>query len=138
MKSIYSKRSLIVIFAALLFCTVAYSLLPREFRWAMEAIIEVPACTARVTEKLGITADFVQLKTHIIQSLQLGMTPEEVVETLNQFGEVHIKNSFVDEDQETNMEVLIELCDNPFGNMVLLVYYTNDGRLKNVVDPYEE
>ena len=73
-----------------------------------------------------------------MQSVRPGMTPEEVEKTLSQFGPIHIKNSFKDEEEQTYMEILVELCKNPFGNMVLFVSYSKDGHLINVVDAYEE
>src|SRR5262245_12657231 len=96
------KLPLIIISATLLFVIAAYSLLPREFRWAIQSVVEVPACTARVIEKVGISGDFVDLNTYVFQSLKLGMSLGDVEKTLSQFGKVHIKNSFIDDEQEMN------------------------------------
>ena len=144
------KRIIIsaVLLTTLLSCLVTYRVFPlatyRIFPqaaaawWAITSVVEVPVCTARIADKLGIEADFSVVKAHIIQSLQPRMTPEEVENTLSKISPVYVKQSFIDENQETNSELLIKLCDNPFGNVVLLVYYSKDGHLLNVMDAYEE
>jgi hypothetical protein len=106
--------------------------------WAITSVVEVPVCTARIANKLGIESDFSVVKAHIVQSLQPGMTPEEVESTLSKISPVYVKQSFIDENQGMNSELLIKLCENPFGNVVLLVYYSQDGHMLNVVDAYEE
>jgi hypothetical protein len=140
--------SVLLLFTTLFSCLAAYRAFPlvtyRIFPeaatawWAITSIVEVPVCTARIAGKLGIEADFSVVKDHIVQSLQPGMTSEEVESTLSKISPVYVKQSFIDEKQETNSELLIRLCDNPFGNVVLLVYYSKDGQLLNVVDAYEE
>lgn len=131
--------------ASSLFSLSMYFLRPRETLqiitsvWVLSSVIEVPICMARVADKLGIEHDFPAVKDHIIQSLEPGMTPEEVEKTLSQIAPVEIGQTFVDEEQETNTEILISLCDdNPLGNIILLVYYSKDGHLINVVDAYED
>ena len=74
----------------------------------------------------------------MIQSLKLGMTQEEVEQTLSQFGPVIVGNSFVDEEKKTIMELVVKLCENPMGNVALLVSYSSDGHLMTVVDLYDD
>lgn len=128
----------LTIFAALFVCLFAYFLMPKEIKWVLRSVVDVPTCTSRIADKLNIQHDFSAVKDYIIGSLHVGMTPAEVEKTLTQYGQVHIKNSFTDDEQETNTEILLELCDNPLGNIVLLVYYSKDGKLINIVDPYAE
>jgi hypothetical protein len=144
------KRIIIstVLLTTLLSCLATYRVFPlatyqifpqaASAWWAITSVVEVPVCTARVADKLGIEADFSVVKDHIIRSLQPGMTPEEVENTLSKISPVYVKQSFIDEKQETNSELLIRLCDNPFGNVVLFVYYSQDGHLLHAVDAYEE
>ncbi len=134
-----NKRVIIpaVIFGVLFSCVAVYFFLPQAARWAVVSIVEVPACTARITDRLGIEADFPELKDYIVESLQPGMTPEDVESVLGKIGPVEVGRSFVDEEQGIHSQLLIRLCDNPLGNVVLLVYYSKDGHLLNVVDPYD-
>jgi len=109
-----------------------------EYRWAVNSVIEVPVCTSRIAKKLEIKADFNVVKDYIIQSLKLGMTPNEVEMTLKKFAPIEVSGTFFNDKQEKNEVILIKLCNNPFGNIVLFVLYSNDNRLINVVDAYED
>ncbi|HEY6074384.1 MAG TPA: hypothetical protein VIV15_13600 [Anaerolineales bacterium] len=122
----------------LLSCLGAYLIIPQPIKWAVTSLVDVPLCTARVADKLGIQSNFTAVKHYVVQSLKLGMTPKEVEQTLDQIGPVHIRDTFLDEEQKTHTEILVELCNNPFGNVVLLLYYSEDGHLLNVVDAYAE
>ena len=118
-------------------CISTYFVLPRETRWFISSVVDVPICASRIADKLGIKRDFIAVKDHILQSLKPGMTPEEVKKTLSQIGPVEAGRIFVDEEQEIHTQLLIRLCDNPLGNVLLLLYYSEDGHLINVVDPYD-
>ncbi len=115
-----------------------YVALPQAYRWAITSIVEVPICTSKVANKLGIESDFTAVKSYIIQSLKVGMTPTEVESALGKVGSVEIVHSFIDENQEVHAQVLIRLCENPLGNVLLFVKYSEDGHLLNAVDAYED
>jgi hypothetical protein len=125
----------LLLFALFVYCNFPQLL---AIKWAITSIIEVPICTARAADKLGIEHDLPAVKDYILQSLKPGMTPDEVERTLGEIAPVGITQSFLNEKQGTNTEILIRLCDNPLGNMVLLVYYSKDGHLINVIDAYDE
>jgi len=134
-----SKRTVLsLLILAVLACLVMYLLLPPEVRWAAKAIVDVPICTSRVAHKLKIQPDFFVVKDYIIQSLKPGMTLEEVEATLNRIAPSQTATSFIDDQGEINTQVLVRLCDNPLGNVLLFVYYSEDGHLINVVDAYDE
>jgi hypothetical protein len=125
--------SVIIIFS----CISIYFVVPQEIRWALTAFIDVPSCAKPIAAKLGIRPDFLLVKDKIIELLKPGMTPDEVRATLTQYGNVSYQNTSTDElDNKMDTELHINLCDNPFGNIVLLIYY-KDNRLVNIVDPYD-
>jgi hypothetical protein len=129
---------LIIITSIFLSCLGVYLIIPRPIKWAITSPLDVPLCTARVADKLGIQPDFTAVKRYIIQSLRPGMTPEEVEETLNKIGPIEVAQTFVDEEHETNTEMHIRLCDNHLGNVVLLLSYSEDGYLIEAMDAYED
>lgn len=130
--------SVLIILGTILLCLATYFSLPMEYRWAVNSVIEVPVCTSRIAKKLETKAEFNVVKEYIIQSLQLGMTPNEVEMTLKQFGPIEISGTYFNDEQEMGEVILIRLCENPFGNIVLFVVYSKDNRLINVVDAYED
>lgn len=134
------KKTIIplIIIGIFLSCLGIYFMLPRHIRWTITSVVDVPVCTARVADKLGIERDFTVVKRYILQSLKPGMTPEEVEETLSKIGPIEVAQSFVNEERETNTEMHIQLCDNPVGNVVLLLFYTEDGHLIEAVDAYAD
>lgn len=129
---------LIITASTILLCFAIYFLLPKEFRWAVNSVVEVPACSSRIADKLNVEPDFQAVKKHIIQSLKPGMTPVEVEMTLSQFSPIEVSSTYFNDKQEMSEVILIRLCDNPLGNIVLLVYYSKDGYLVKVVDAYDE
>jgi hypothetical protein len=134
-----SKRAVLsLLMVTILACLVLYLLLPQEIKWAAKAVIDVPICTSRVARKLKIQSDFLVVKDYIIQSLKPGMTLDEVEATLNKIAPTRTETSFIDDEGDTNTQVLVRLCDNPLGNVLLFVSYSRDGHLVNVVDPYDE
>jgi hypothetical protein len=128
----------LVIIGIFLSCLGIYFMLPRHIRWAITSVVDVPICTARVADKLGIEHDFTAVKRYILQSLKPGMTPEIVEETLSKIGPIEVAQTFVDEERETNIEMHIRLCNNPLGNVVLLMSYSEDGHLIEAIDAYED
>ena len=131
-------RILIIISGAILICSALYYSLPMDYKWAITSGVEVPICTSRIADKLELEADYLIVKDHIIQSLKLGMTPNEVEKTLKQFAPIEVSGTFYNDRQEMNETILIKLCDNPFGNIGLFVLYSKDGRLINIVDAFED
>lgn len=129
---------LILTVSIILLCFAIYFLLPKEFRWAINSVVEVPACSSRIADKLNIEPNFQTVKNHIIQSLKQGMTSDEVEMTLSQFAPIEVSGTYFNEKQEMSEVILVRLCDNPLGNVVLFVYYSEDGYLVNVVDAYAE
>ena len=129
---------LIITASAIILCLTLYFLLPKEYRWAVNSVVEVPVCSSRIADKLNIEPDFQAVKNHIIQTLKPGMTPGEVEMALNQFAPIEISGTHFNDEHEMSEVILIKLCDNPLGNIVLLVYYSRDGYLVNVVDAYDE
>jgi len=134
------KKTIIplIIIGIFLSCLGMYFMLPQTVRWAITSLVDEPICTAHVADKLGIERDFTVVKGYILQSLKPGMTPEEVEAALSKVGPVAVKQTFVDEKHEINTEVLVQLCHNPLGNVVLLLFYTEDGHLMEAVDAYED
>jgi p-aminobenzoyl-glutamate transporter AbgT len=72
----------LILIIVLFSCLVVYLIVPLPIKWAITAPIEVPICSARVANKLGIQSDFIAIKDYILQSVHVGMTPEEVEQTL--------------------------------------------------------
>ena len=133
------KKTILLILITVLFsCLVVYLIVPLPIKWAITAPVDVPICSARVANKLGIQSDFIAVKDHILQSVHVGMTPEEVEQTLGQIGPIEIGQTFIDEELRTHTQMLIRLCNNPFGNVLLFLYYSEDGHLLNVVDANED
>lgn len=128
----------LILIAALFSCLVVYLIIPLPIKWAITAPVEVPICSSRVANRLGIQSNFIDIKDYIIQSLEVGMTPEEVEQTLSQIGPIVKGQTFIDEEQRIHSQILVRLCDNPFGNVLLLLYYSEDGHLLNVVDAHED
>ena len=137
---IKSKKIIVplILIGILLSCLIAYFILPLPVKWAIMAPVEVPICSARVANKLGIQSDFIVVKDYILQSVHIGMTPDEVEQTLNQIGSIEIGRTFIDEKQRAHTQMLIRLCNNPYGNVLLFLYYSEDGYLLNVVDANED
>ena len=126
----------LVIIGIFLSCLGLYLMLPLHIRWVITSVVDEPICTARVADKLGIQHDFTAVKGYILQSLKPGMTSEEVEETLSKIGPIEVAQTFVDKNG-IHTEMHIQLCHNPLGNVVLLLFYSEDGHLINVVDPYD-
>ena len=127
----------LIIVSVVLSCVGLYLVIPQPVKWAITSLVEVPACAAAVADQLGIQHDFIAVKDYILQLLVPGMTPEEVERTLSHVGSVSVTDTFVDDEQKIHVEVFIELCDNPFGNVVLFLYYSEDGHLIRATDPYD-
>ncbi len=125
----------LIIIGASLSCLGVYLITPQSSKWAITSLVEVPACTARVADRLGIQHDFITVKDYALHSLKPGMTPEEVEKTLSKVGPIEEGKTYVDNEQDTNTQLVVKLCDNPFGNIFLTLYYSKDGHLINVVDP---
>lgn len=117
---------------------VAYSLLPREIKWVMSSVIDIPVCTSRIADKLKIQPEIGAVREYMIQSVRLGMTSDEVETTLNRIAPISIINTFVDNKQGLHQEIIVEICDNPGGNVLLFTYYSKDGHLINIGDAYAE
>ncbi len=124
---------LLISIAALFSYLVVYLVLPLPVKWAITSVVDVPVCTARVADRLGIQSDFTAVKSYILQSLKPGMTREEVNQTLRQFGPIDF-----DKEQATDPEVVIRLCNNPLGNVALFLYYSEDGHLFKALDAYPQ
>jgi hypothetical protein len=116
-------------------CLILYiRAIPEPIKWAVSSVYQVPKCTKQIADEVGIKPNFSEVKEYIISSVKIGMTLEESKETLAQFGEVSIVNTFTFDDQDTDVQVLVKLCENPFGNVLLDMYYSKDGYLINILD----
>ena len=132
--------TLLIFMGSLAFSIVAYLFFPQvqAIRWMITAIVEVPACTARIAEELEIQPDPTSVKSYILNSLRIGMTPNEVERALRDIAPIQVGKTFVDQEQKTHTQILVKLCNNPLGNVLLLVSYSKDGHLLNVVDAHED
>lgn len=102
--------------------------------WAISSVYEVPKCTAQAADKWGIKDDFFEIKEYIISTLKVGMTRQEVEWSLKQFGEIVVKDGLTLNNGEFLESVLIRLCKNPFGNVLLDIHYSKDGSLMKATD----
>jgi hypothetical protein len=132
--------TLLIFMGSLASCIAAYLFFPQvqAIRWMITSIVEVPACTARIAEELEIQPDPTSVKSYILNSLRIGMTPNEVEQAIRDIAPIEVGKTYIDQEHKTHTQILIKLCNNPIGNILLFVSYSNDGHLLNVVDAHED
>jgi hypothetical protein len=133
------KKYIFVPLIAVSICVISFWFtVPQEGRWvigwAISSVYEVPKCTAQVATRWGIKDDFFEIKEYIINTLEIGMTRQEVQKSLEQFGEIVVKDRLTLDNGDFLESVLIRLCENPFGNVLLDIHYSKDGSLIKAID----
>ena len=135
MKKNYVLASLLAVSICIIFY---WFTIPQEGRWvigwAVSSVYEVPKCTALIADRWGLKDDFFEIKQYIIGRLEVGMQKQVVEKSLEQFGEIVVKDGFTLDNGEFLEPVLIRLCKNPFGNILLDIHYSKDGSLMKVTD----
>src|SRR5687767_12301458 len=66
--------------------------LPSPISMLVTSVYQVPQCTAQFACRFGIRSNNAEVKKYVMESIQVGMTLDEVMKTLGQFGEVSIGN----------------------------------------------
>jgi len=120
----------------LILCLVFYLILPEPIKSIVNAVIEVPLCNSRIANKLGTESD--RWRSHIIESLEPGMARNEVEETLHQIAPVAILDTSVDGSGGTYVSMRVEVCNNPFGVLILDVHYSKDEKLIDAIDAWAD
>ena len=128
----------LTILATLFFCATVYFFLPREVKWALSSIIDVPVCASRVANKIKIEPSFSSVKAYILESLETGMTSDEVHATLEKIAPIEVEKKPTLDKKEFYEVIPVKSRHNPFGNIVLYVYYSQEGNMINVVNPHTE
>ena len=134
----------LLVLSSLLLATAVYMMLPKDNRLMVNAWMEfmaspiaVPLCYSQVGNELGIESGYV--RTYVIESLSFGMTPSEVEMTLSQIAPVDVLETYiVDSTQTTYASIRVHLCNNPFGDVVLDTYYSQDNGLVRVEDVWSD
>ena len=66
------------------------------------------------------------------------MNSYEVGLALNQIAPFSVTDRFIDNNQNIHEAIRVDICSNPFGDVVLGAYYSKDGYLINVVDEWAD
>ena len=74
-----------------------------------------------------------------MESIQVGMTSDEVMKTLGQFGAVSVGNYIPTLDGNGVIrQTVVEICKNPWGNIFLDLAFTRDGVLLSIHDTHPQ
>lgn len=117
---------------------MVFSLLPKEYKWAISSIIDVPICAFRIANKIGTEPSFTSVKSYALDSLRIGMTPDEVHTALEKIAPIEVEKKLTLDKKESYEVILVRACHNPLGNIVLYVYYSNEGYMISAANPYAE
>ena len=126
----------LLMIVALFFCFATYILLPKEIRWIISAVVEVPNCHSLIADKLNTQTD--TLRSYVLETLQPGMTSYEVESVLNQIAPSSVIDTFIGHNRNIYKTMRVDLCSNPFGDVILGLYYSKDGYLINAVDEWAD
>lgn len=124
--------------APLLLCAIVYFLLPQEGKWLISAPVDVPLCNSRTAQKFSINSDVGTIREHFVSLLHLGMTKEEVENSFRHIAPIKVINSFTDSEGAKHEQILVQICGNPLGNVLLSVRYSKEGFLINARSSYSE
>ena len=122
-----NKISFALLFVVLVL-TGIYASLNSVNRAYINSIVEIPVCSAQIGQKLNIPWKYSAIRDYAISSLRSGMTRDEVEKALEVIAPIQVSPSTVGD------QILIRICPNPLGNIVLQAYYSPSGVLEKVVD----
>ena len=132
------KKSMLTTLIGLSLCICVCVVLPSPIQMVVTSIYQVPQCTAQFARKVGIRSDYAEVKKYVMESIQVGMTLDEVMKTLGQFGEVSIGNyAHPSDGNGVIMQAVVEICRNPWGNIGLDLGFT-DGVFRSVHDTHPQ
>ena len=113
--------------------------LPAPIRIVITSVYQVPQCTAQFARKFGIRSDYAEVKEYVMESMRVGMTSDEVMKTLGQFGAVSVGNYIPTLDGNGVIrQTVVEICKNPWGNISLDLAFTRDGVLLSIQDTHPQ
>ena len=133
MKKAKPKIALLVV---LILAFAAYITLPDVVKLAIRSIIDTPICDSRIANKLGIESPAV--RDYVIESLDPGMTPAQIEETLAKIAPISRIDTSVEADKSVYSAIRVNLCYNPLGDLVLDIHYSKDGKLISAEDAWAD
>ena len=132
-----TKSILKLILITFTLCISAYVVLPPPIRIVVTSIYEVPQCTAQFARRFGTKSDHYEVKKYVMESIQVGMTSDEVMKTLGQCEAVSVVNYIPAlAGNGVIRQTVVEICKNPWGNIFLDLAFTRDGVLLSIHDTH--